>query len=64
MKECADFLENQPSKWSWRRLVISNDRKLNANALQKRLSDFVKKMQVCHAPKVVGNILCKTGPLL
>ncbi|KAL0019498.1 hypothetical protein WJX79_006890 [Trebouxia sp. C0005] len=48
MKECADFLENQPSKWSWRRLVTSNDRKLNANALQKRLSDFVKKMQVAN----------------
>ncbi len=64
MKECADFLENQPSKWSWRRLVTSNDRKLNANALQKRLSDFVKQMQVRHAPKLVGDTLCNTCSLL
>ncbi len=48
LKECAQFLENQPSKWSWKRLVTSNDRKLCANTLQKRLSDIVKQMQVQH----------------
>ena len=64
MKECATFLENQPSKWCWRRLVTSNDRKQNASDLQKRLSDFVKKMQVCHVthPKLAVTH-CALSPL-